>query len=100
MNWKDCEFTLVDTPGHVDFSTEMERTLPILDYAILLINGMDGVQAHTQTIWKLLQHYHIPAFIFVNKMDAAYADVQTLMDNIKEKLSGNCVDFTHKNEVI
>lgn len=98
MNWNDCEFTLVDTPGHVDFSTEMERTLPILDYAILLINGMDGVQAHTQTIWKLLQHYHIPAFIFVNKMDAAYADVQTLMDNIKEKLSGNCVDFTHKNE--
>lgn len=98
MNWKDCEITLVDTPGHVDFSTEMERTLQILDYAILLINGMDGVQAHTQTIWRLLQHYHIPTFIFINKMDVTYTDASQLMENIREKLSDNCVDFTHKTE--
>ena len=98
FNSKDCEFTLVDTPGHVDFSTEMERTLQILDYAILLINGMDGVQAHTQTIWKLLQYYKIPTFIFVNKMDATYTNAKTLLKDIKEKLSENCVDFSQTDD--
>ena len=65
----DMEVTLLDTPGHVDFSAEMERTLQVLDYAILVINGADGVQGHTQTLWRLLTQYKIPTFLFVNKMD-------------------------------
>ena len=68
------EITLLDTPGHVDFSGEMERTLQVLDYAVLVISGCDGVQSHTQTVWKLLQEYHVPTFIFVNKMDIAAQD--------------------------
>lgn len=65
----DCEFTLLDTPGHVDFSAEMERTLSVLDYAILVISGADGVQAHTRTLWRLLELYRIPTFLFVTRMD-------------------------------
>lgn len=65
----DRRVTLLDTPGHVDFSAEMERTLSVLDYAILVINGADGVQGHTRTLWRLLKHYNIPVFLFVNKMD-------------------------------
>ena len=89
----DLEVTLLDTPGHVDFSAEMERTLQVLDYAILVINGADGVQGHTQTLWRLLNQYQIPTFLFVNKMDQEGTDRDTLLGELKKKLSGNCVDF-------
>ena len=69
FSWEDMQVTLLDTPGHIDFSAEMERTLQVLDYAVLVISGPDGVQGHTQTLWKLLEKYQIPVFIFVNKMD-------------------------------
>ena len=69
FEWKNTQFLLMDTPGHADFSAEMERTLQILDYAIIVVNGMDGIQSHSETIWQLLAHYHVPTFIFVNKMD-------------------------------
>ena len=90
----DLEVTLLDTPGHVDFSAEMERTLQVLDYAILVINGADGVQGHTQTLWRLLNQYQIPTFLFVNKMDQEGTDRDTLLGELKKKLSGNCVDFS------
>ena len=70
----DMELTLLDTPGHVDFSAEMERTLQVLDYGILVVSGTDGVQGHTRTLWRLLQHYHVPTFVFVNKMDLQGAE--------------------------
>ena len=70
----DTEITLLDTPGHVDFSAEMERTLSVLDYAVLVISGSDGVQSHTRTLWRLLARYKVPAFLFINKMDLAGAD--------------------------
>lgn len=98
FEWKDVEITLIDTPGHVDFSAEMERTLQILDYAIIVINGLDGVQNHTETIWKLLEHYEIPTFIFMNKMDMPQTDKQLLMKDLQEKISESCIDFTHLNE--
>lgn len=88
------EITLLDTPGHVDFSAEMERTLQVLDYAILVINGMDGVQSHTDTLWKLLKRYEIPTFIFVNKMDMEGTDKDTVFQNIRKKLDWDCVDFS------
>ena len=75
--------TLLDTPGHVDFSTETERTLQVLDYAILIISGTDGVQAHTETLWQLLRRYHIPTFLFLNKMDLAGANTAGLMGELK-----------------
>lgn len=89
----DMEISLLDTPGHVDFSAEMERTLQVLDYAILVVSGMDGVQGHTRTLWKLLERYQVPAFVFVNKMDQQGTDQSGLMAEIKEKLSDNCTDF-------
>ncbi len=92
--WKQTEFTLLDTPGHIDFSAEMERTLQVLDYAIVLISGIDGVQAHTHTIWKLLETYHVPAFVFVNKMDIAYDDADTLMTSLQTQLDPRIIDFT------
>lgn len=92
--------TLVDTPGHVDFSAEAERTLPILDCAILLINGTDGIQAHTLTLWKLLEHYHIPTFLFVNKMDLPGTDRATLLQQLQQELSPGCVDFGQTPEEI
>lgn len=94
FTYDDMEITLLDTPGHVDFSAEMERTLQVLDYAILVINGMDGVQSHTDTLWKLLKRYEIPTFIFVNKMDMEGADKDAVFQNIRKKLDGDCVDFS------
>lgn len=85
--------TLLDTPGHVDFSTEMERTLQALDYAILVVSGADGVQGHTETLWRLLKRYRIPAFLFINKMDQTGTDRAALMEEIKKRLNENCVDF-------
>ena len=86
--------TLLDTPGHVDFSGEMERTLQVLDYAILVISGTDGVQSHTQTVWNLLERYHIPTFLFINKMDLAGADKTRVLEQIQTRLSPACVDFS------
>ena len=90
------QITLLDTPGHVDFSAEMERTLQVLDVAVLVINGMDGVQGHTLTLWRLLKKYSIPVFIFVNKMDQAGTDKEALLKDIKGRLNGECIDFTEK----
>jgi ribosomal protection tetracycline resistance protein len=90
----DREIILLDTPGHVDFSAEMERTLQVLDYAILVINGSDGVQGHTETLWKLLKHYQIPTFLFINKMDQPGTDRAEISGNLREKLSQHIVDFT------
>lgn len=97
LKYSDTEFTLLDTPGHVDFSAETERTLQVLDYAILVISGTDGVQSHTHTLWKLLKRYNIPCFIFVNKMDLQGADKDCVMTQLKTKLSDSCVDFNSDN---
>ncbi|MGN0169768.1 MAG: NYN domain-containing protein [Lachnospiraceae bacterium] len=90
---KDRQVSLLDTPGHVDFSPEAERVLSILDYAVLLVSASDGVQAHTETLWNLLERYRIPTFLFVNKMDQSQADKEWLMRNIKEKLSADCEEY-------
>lgn len=93
LKYKDTDITLIDTPGHVDFSAETERTLQVLDYAILVISATDGVQSHTQTLWKLLAKYNVPCFIFVNKTDLDGADRDVALRQLKTKLSDNCVDF-------
>ena len=93
LKTEDMEVTLLDTPGHVDFSAEMERTLQVLDYAILVINGMDGVQSHTMTLWRLLERYKVPVFLFVNKMDQNGTDRDALLTDLKTHLHENCVDF-------
>lgn len=93
LKYKDTDITLIDTPGHVDFSAETERTLQVLDYAILVISATDGVQSHTQTLWKLLAKYNVPCFIFVNKTDLDGADKDVALCQLKTKLSDNCVDF-------
>ena len=92
--------TLVDTPGHVDFSTEAERTMPVLDCAVLVISGTDGVQAHTVTLWKLLERYHVPTFLFINKMDLPDCDQAKLLQQLQSQLSAGCVDFTGEYEEI
>ena len=89
----ELKVTLLDTPGHVDFSAEMERTLRVLDYAILVINGADGVQGHTETLWKLLKQYRIPVFLFINKMDQNDTDAEKLLEELRVKLSGSCIRF-------
>lgn len=94
FTWNDIEVTLLDTPGHVDFSTEMERTLQVLDYAILVINGSDGVQGHTETLWRLLKRYEIPTFLFVNKMDLVENTQGELLLELQKKLSDGCIDFS------
>ena len=91
--WDDMDVTLLDTPGHVDFSAEMERVLQVLDYAVLVISGSDGVQGHTRTLWRLLARYQIPAFLFINKMDLAPGREQEILRDLKESLGGNFVDF-------
>ena len=89
----ETQITLLDTPGHVDFSAEMERTLQVLDHAILVISGADGVQGHTKTLWRLLLTYRIPVFLFVNKMDQNGTDKDTLMKELKKQLDDGCVEF-------
>ena len=89
----DVQITLLDTPGHVDFSAEMERTLQVLDYAILVISAADGVQGHTLTLWRLLERYRIPTFIFINKMDQDGAECDQILADLKSKLSEGCCDF-------
>lgn len=90
----DMEMTLIDTPGHVDFSAEMERTLQILDYAVLLISGADGVQSHVETLWRLLKKYEIPTFLFINKMDQQGTDRTSLLLELQKKLDEHCIDFS------
>lgn len=97
LGWKDMDITLLDTPGHVDFSAEMERTLQVLDYAILVISASDGVQGHVLTLWKLLERYHVPVFLFLNKMDQPGADADRLLVQLKDKLDERCVRFGEKD---
>lgn len=92
LRWNGLAITLLDTPGHVDFSAEMERTLKVLDYAVLVISGTDGVQGHTETLWRLLKKYGIPVIVFVNKMDLPGTDRHVLMKELQERLSSCCVD--------
>ena len=87
------EVILVDTPGHVDFSAEAERTMPVLDCAVLVISGTDGIQAHTLTLWRLLERYHVPTFLFINKMDLPGLEKEKLLRQLQEQLSPGCVDF-------
>ena len=93
FSWKDMRITLLDTPGHVDFSAEMERTLQVLDYAVLVISGADGVQGHTETLWRLLGQYKIPVFLFVNKMDQAGTDRERVLAELKKRFGDHCIDF-------
>ena len=92
------EITLLDTPGHVDFASEMERTLQVLDAAILVISGTDGVQGHAQTLWNLLRRHRIPTFVFVNKMDLAGADRENVLSQLRRRFGEGCVDFTREDD--
>ena len=98
LSFKDTCFTLLDTPGHVDFSAETERTLQVLDYAILVISGTDGVQSHTLTLFKLLEKYGVPCFIFINKTDLDGYDGEVVLNQLKTRLSERCVEFTNDKE--
>lgn len=100
FSYGNMDVTMLDTPGHVDFSSEMERTLQVIDYAVLIISGTDGVQGHTETVWKLLQKYRIPTFFFVNKMDLPGADKAAVLKELLAKLSPYCVDFTEEEELL
>ena len=97
MKYEDMEIQLLDTPGHVDFSAEMERTLQILDYAIVVINGMDLVQGHTEMVFRLLARYQIPAFLFINKMDVSPFSKEEIIEELRKRLSEQIIDFT-KND--
>jgi len=89
----ETNITLLDTPGHVDFSAEMERTLQVLDYAILVISGADGIQGHTKTLWHLLDMYQIPVFLFINKMDQPGTEKDKILHDLKNQLDDGCIDF-------
>lgn len=93
FNYNNTEFTVVDTPGHVDFSAEAERALSVLDYAVLVVSGTDGVQSHTETLWKLLRRYSIPTFIFINKTDIMQRNRSELIDEVQRRLSERCIAF-------
>ena len=99
LKLNNFSLTLLDTPGHVDFSAEMERTLQVLDYAILVISGADGVQGHTKTLWQLLTHYRIPTFIFVNKMDQPGTNRARLLEQLNNLLSSSVIDFSYKSAI-
>ncbi|MBR5520861.1 MAG: TetM/TetW/TetO/TetS family tetracycline resistance ribosomal protection protein [Oscillospiraceae bacterium] len=99
INYEDMQLCLLDTPGHVDFGAEAERTLQVLDCAVLIVSSLDGVQNHTITLWNLLKNYNVPAFIFVNKMDLPGADKQTVIAQLKKELSAECIDFTDDESV-
>ena len=100
FSWGDTALTLLDTPGHVDFSAEMERTLSVLDCAVLVISGTDGIQGHTRTLWRLLERHAIPTFLFVNKMDLAGADRYALLAQLQHRLDGGCLDFSQGLEPV
>ena len=90
----DTQLTLLDTPGHVDFSAEAERALQVMDYAILVVSGTDGVQSHTETLWRLLERYHVPVFLFVNKMDLAGADKAARLEELRRRFGTGCLDLS------
>ncbi len=94
FSYANTDFTLLDTPGHIDFSAETERVLHTLDYAILVINGAEGIQNHTRTLWKLLERYNVPAFIFINKMDISHFTAKALILELQSKLGSECIDFS------
>ena len=98
LTWKDCELTLLDTPGHVDFSAEAERAVQVLDYAVLLVSATDGVQGHTETLWKLLERHRVPTFLFINKMDQPDTDRVKLLAQLRERLSDGCADFSGERD--
>ena len=100
LNTNALNITLVDTPGHADFSAEAERTLPILDCAILVISGTDGVQAHTMTLWRLLEKYHVPVILYINKMDLPGAEKEKLLKQLQNSLSSHCVDFSDPDAIV
>ena len=100
LSTENLDITLMDTPGHVDFSAEAERVMPVLDCAILVISGTDGIQAHTLTLWRLLERYHVPTFLFINKMDLAGADRQKLLAQLQQQLNPGCLDFGLSRETI
>lgn len=95
----EMKMTLMDTPGHADFAAELERVLPVLDYAILVVSGTDGVQAHTETVWRLLARYEVPTFLFINKMDLAGADRIQILEQLRKELSENCMDFSGNTDL-
>ena len=98
VQWEGMDITLLDTPGHVDFSAEMERTLQVLDYAVLVISAADGLQGHVLTLWRLLERYRVPVFLFLNKMDQPGTDGDSLLTELKDKLDGRIVKFGRKDE--
>ena len=98
VRWRDMDITLLDTPGHVDFSAEMERTLQVLDYAVLVISGADGVRGHVLTLWRLLERYRVPVFLFINKMDQPGVDAGKLLQELKNRLDQRCVAFGEQDE--
>ena len=102
FTWKDADVYVIDTPGHVDFSSEMERSLQVLDLAVVVINGQDGVQSHTETIFQCLEHYHVPFIIFVNKMDIAHFTKDELLEDLRKHCSDMCIDWasSDKDEMI
>ena len=97
FKWKDHEIFVIDTPGHVDFSASMEQVLSVLDVAIVLISAQDGIQSHTETIWKCLKEYEIPTLIFVNKMDIAYRNKEEILEEVVSKLDPNSIDQADKD---
>lgn len=100
MSFCDTTITLLDTPGHIDFSAETERTMSVLDYCILVISGADGVENHTRTLWKLLERYNVPTILFVNKMDISHSDKSDIMADIRRNLSDNCVEITDTDSLV
>ena len=100
LETENREITLVDTPGHVDFSAEAERTMPILDCAVLIVSGTDGIQAHTMTIWRLLERYQVPTFLFINKMDLPGTEKKKILAQLQTQLGSGCVDFGAKKDEI
>ena len=98
MQWRKMHITLLDTPGHVDFSAEMERTLQVLDYAVLVVSAADGLQGHVMTLWRLLEQYRLPVFLFLNKMDQPGADAESLLAELKNRLDARCVRFGSRDE--
>ena len=96
---KNTKLTIIDTPGHIDFVAETERTLQVLDYAALIVSAADGLQGHTRMLWKMLEKYHIPTFLFINKMDQQGADKKSVIRELKTQLSENCIDFGQENKM-
>ena len=98
LEYADVHMTLLDTPGHVDFSAEMERTLSVLDAAVLVISASDGVQGHTVTLWRLLERYNVPVFFFINKMDQAGTDRQRVLSELQKRFGNACLPFPEGEE--